>query len=57
MPMLIWLPTIFMSVLLEMNGFAPQGQANNDPLGSNGDRRFLMLVFGRFSRLINIRTP
>ena len=34
MPMLIWLPMIFMSVLLEMNGFAPQGQANNDPLPS-----------------------
>jgi hypothetical protein len=34
MPMLIRLPTIFMSVLLEMNGFAPQGQANNDPLPS-----------------------
>ena len=32
MPMLIWLPMIFMSVLLEMNGFPPQGQANNDPL-------------------------
>jgi len=24
MPMLFWLPMIFMSVLLEMNGFPPQ---------------------------------
>jgi len=31
-PMLFWLPMIiFASVLLEMNGFPPQGQANNDP--------------------------
>jgi len=25
MPMLFWLPMIFMSVLLEMNGFPPEG--------------------------------
>jgi hypothetical protein len=34
MPILIWLPMIFMSVLLEMNGFPPPGQANSDPLPS-----------------------
>jgi hypothetical protein len=31
MPMLFWLPMIFASILLEMNGFPPQREANNDP--------------------------
>jgi hypothetical protein len=32
MPMLFWLPMIFMSVLMEMNGFAPQDQDIGDQL-------------------------
>jgi hypothetical protein len=31
MPMLFWLPLIFASVLLEMNGFPPQKPENNNP--------------------------
>jgi len=32
MPMLFWLPMIFMSVMLEMNGFPPPGHETADPL-------------------------
>ena len=32
MPMLFWLPMIFMSALLDMNGFPPHDQARNGPL-------------------------
>ena len=32
MPMLFWLPMIFMSVLLEMNGFPPE--QDNDSLAA-----------------------
>ena len=32
MPMLFWLPMIFMSVLLEMNGYPPEGDAIGDSL-------------------------
>jgi hypothetical protein len=32
MPMLFWLPMIFMSVLMEMNGFPPQDQDIRDQL-------------------------
>jgi hypothetical protein len=34
MPMLFWLPMIFMSVLLEMNGFPPEGQEISDSLAA-----------------------
>jgi hypothetical protein len=33
MPMLFWLPMIFMSVLMEMNGFPPQDHDIRDQLG------------------------
>jgi hypothetical protein len=32
--MLFWLPMIFMSVMLEMNGFPPQGQDVTDQLAA-----------------------
>ncbi len=32
MPMLFWLPMIFMSVMLEMNGFPPEGLEFSDTL-------------------------
>jgi hypothetical protein len=31
MPMLFWLPMIFASALLEMNGFPPQKPENSNP--------------------------
>jgi hypothetical protein len=34
MPMLFWLPMIFMSVMLEMNGFPPQGDDVADQLAA-----------------------
>jgi hypothetical protein len=34
MPMLFWLPMIFMSVLLEMNGFPPEGQDIGETLSA-----------------------
>jgi hypothetical protein len=34
MPMLFWLPMIFMSVMLEMNGFPPQGHDVTDQLAA-----------------------
>jgi hypothetical protein len=34
MPMLFWLPMIFMSVMLEMNGFPPQGHDDADQLAA-----------------------
>jgi hypothetical protein len=34
MPMLFWLPMIFMSVMLEMNGFPPQGHDVDDQLAA-----------------------
>jgi hypothetical protein len=34
MPMLFWLPMIFMSVLLEMNGFPPEGHDVGETLGA-----------------------
>jgi hypothetical protein len=34
MPMLFWLPMIFISALLELNGFPPQVVANNNPLAA-----------------------
>ena len=34
MPMLFWLPVIFMSVFLEMNGYAPEADAPRDQLAA-----------------------
>jgi len=32
MPMLLWLPVIFMSVFLEMNGYSPEAEGIRDQL-------------------------
>ena len=34
MPMLFWLPVIFMSVLLEMNGYPPEAEEPRDQLAA-----------------------
>ena len=33
MPLLFWLPMIFMSVMLEMNGFPPEGEVADSLAG------------------------
>jgi hypothetical protein len=34
MPMLFWLPMIFMSVLMEMNGYPPEGEDVGETLSA-----------------------
>jgi hypothetical protein len=34
MPMLFWLPVIFMSVFLEMNGYSPEADGVRDQLAA-----------------------
>ncbi len=34
MPMLFWLPVIFMSVFLEMNGYSPEVDGDRDQLAA-----------------------